>query len=83
MTHYECPERGIPCPWCKAPTGQSCTTPRGRAIGIASHAARHEKWLRLEVERRAVDQVPAQDAEPLGELIDKPRRPGAWPVARL
>jgi hypothetical protein len=34
------PEWQIRCPWCNAPTGQRCTSPRGRRIAIQSHDAR-------------------------------------------
>lgn len=30
----------IRCPWCGAPTGARCTTPRGRHLSIPSHDAR-------------------------------------------
>jgi len=34
------PEWAIRCPWCQAPPGQRCTSPRGRKLAIASHDAR-------------------------------------------
>lgn len=35
------PEHTIRCPWCGAPPGTRCTTPRGRKLSIPSHNARH------------------------------------------
>lgn len=34
------PEWSIRCPWCNAPPGQRCTSPRGRRLVIESHDAR-------------------------------------------
>ncbi|WP_453085190.1 zinc finger domain-containing protein [Streptomyces pharetrae] len=34
------PEWATRCPWCQAPPGQRCTSPRGRRIQPASHDAR-------------------------------------------
>jgi len=34
------PEWAIRCPWCNAPPGNRCTSPRGRKLAIASHDAR-------------------------------------------
>lgn len=34
------PEWTIRCPWCNAPAGNRCTTPRGRRLPINSHDAR-------------------------------------------
>ena len=34
------PEWAIRCPWCNAPAGQRCTSPRGRKLKITSHDAR-------------------------------------------
>ena len=34
------PEWSIRCPWCGAPPGQRCTSPRGRRLPIDSHDAR-------------------------------------------
>lgn len=42
------PEHAIRCPWCKAPTGQRCTTPHGRALSIPSHQARTDAWTKTE-----------------------------------
>lgn len=36
------PEWSVRCPWCHAPPGQRCTSPRGRRLPIASHDARHQ-----------------------------------------
>jgi hypothetical protein len=33
-------EHAIRCPWCNAPPGTRCTSPRGRKLAIASHDAR-------------------------------------------
>lgn len=38
------PEWAIRCPWCHAPAGQRCTTPRGRKLAVASHDARRDAW---------------------------------------
>lgn len=34
------PEWAIRCPWCGAPPGTRCTSPRGRRLPITSHDAR-------------------------------------------
>jgi len=34
------PEWAIRCPWCQAPPGTRCTSPRGRRLQVASHDAR-------------------------------------------
>jgi hypothetical protein len=34
------PEWSVRCPWCQAPPGSRCTSPRGRKLAIASHDAR-------------------------------------------
>lgn len=34
------PEWRISCPWCHAPPGRRCTSPKGRRIQIQSHDAR-------------------------------------------
>lgn len=34
------PEWAIRCPWCNAPPGNRCTSPRGRRLVIPSHDAR-------------------------------------------
>jgi hypothetical protein len=34
------PEWSIRCPWCGAPAGLRCTSPRGRRLAVASHDAR-------------------------------------------
>jgi hypothetical protein len=34
------PAWSIRCPWCQAPPGQRCTSPRGRKLAIDSHDAR-------------------------------------------
>ena len=36
------PEWATRCPWCNAPPGQRCTSPRGRRLVIESHDARIE-----------------------------------------
>lgn len=36
------PEHTVRCPWCGAPPGTRCTTPRGRKLSIPSHNARHQ-----------------------------------------
>lgn len=36
------PEHAVRCPWCGAPPGTRCTTPRGRKLSIPSHDARHQ-----------------------------------------
>lgn len=41
------PEWSIRCPWCQAPPGQRCTSPRGRRLSIASHDARITTWTAL------------------------------------
>jgi hypothetical protein len=38
------PAWSIRCPWCHAPPGQRCTSPRGRRIAITSHDARTTAW---------------------------------------
>ncbi|MFI7315180.1 zinc finger domain-containing protein [Streptomyces hygroscopicus] len=38
------PEHAIRCPWCHAPPGTRCTTPRGRKLTIPSHDARLQGW---------------------------------------
>lgn len=38
------PEHAIRCPWCHAPAGQRCTTPRGKRLAIPSHDARLQAW---------------------------------------
>ena len=38
------PEWAIRCPWCHAPPGQRCTSPRGRRLAIPSHDARVQAW---------------------------------------
>ena len=38
------PEHAIRCPWCHAPPGNRCTSPRGRRIPIPSHDARITAW---------------------------------------
>ncbi|MEU5596613.1 hypothetical protein [Streptomyces sp. NPDC020298] len=45
------PEHAIRCPWCGAPAGQRCTTPRGRPIGIPSHDARTTAWQRQQADQ--------------------------------
>jgi hypothetical protein len=34
------PAWSIRCPWCQAPPGQRCTSPRGRKLAIDTHDAR-------------------------------------------
>lgn len=34
----------VRCPWCGAPPGSRCTSPRGRRLPIESHDARHTAW---------------------------------------
>jgi hypothetical protein len=36
----------IRCPWCHAPPGTRCTSPRGRRLTIDTHDARHAAWTR-------------------------------------
>lgn len=38
------PEHAIRCPWCHAPAGARCTSPRGRRLAIQSHDARTTTW---------------------------------------
>ena len=38
------PEHAVRCPWCLAPAGQRCTTPRGRKLAVPSHDARRTAW---------------------------------------
>lgn len=38
------PEWQIRCPWCNAPPGTRCTSPRGRKLPIDSHDARTTAW---------------------------------------
>lgn len=38
------PAWSIPCPWCHAPPGQRCTSPRGRKLAINTHDARTTAW---------------------------------------
>lgn len=38
------PEHTIRCPWCHAPSGTRCTTPRGRPLHIPSHHARRQAY---------------------------------------
>jgi hypothetical protein len=38
------PEWATRCPWCNAPPGQRCTSPRGRRLVIESHDARITAW---------------------------------------
>ena len=41
MTRSEHPPAwSIRCPWCGAPPGQRCTSPRGRRLPIDTHDAR-------------------------------------------
>lgn len=44
MTNTRQPEHAIRCPWCGAPPGQRCTSPRGRRLPITSHDARITTW---------------------------------------
>jgi hypothetical protein len=37
-------EHAVRCPWCNAPPGNRCTSPRGRKLAIASHDARTTTW---------------------------------------
>lgn len=46
MTQHP-PEWQVRCPWCQAPPGQRCTSPRGRRLAISSHDARHTAHARL------------------------------------
>jgi hypothetical protein len=41
------PEWAVRCPWCHAPPGTRCTSPRGRRLAIASHDARTQAHARL------------------------------------
>jgi hypothetical protein len=34
------PEWSVRCPWCQAPPGTRCTSPRGRRLAVDSHDAR-------------------------------------------
>jgi hypothetical protein len=34
------PAHTVTCPWCHAPPGTRCTTPRGRKLTVPSHDAR-------------------------------------------
>jgi hypothetical protein len=38
------PAWAIRCPWCHAPPGTRCTSPRGRRLAIDTHDARHTAW---------------------------------------
>ncbi|WP_165854448.1 hypothetical protein [Streptomyces sp. V2] len=38
------PEWSVACPWCHAPPGTRCTSPRGRRISVDSHDARLAAW---------------------------------------
>jgi hypothetical protein len=46
------PEWSVRCPWCHAPPGQRCTSPRGRKLAIASHDARITAHTALEAAAR-------------------------------
>jgi hypothetical protein len=45
-------EWSVRCPWCQAPPGQRCTSPRGRKLAIASHDARKTAHTALEAAAR-------------------------------
>jgi hypothetical protein len=45
------PEWSIRCPWCNAPPGQRCTSPRGRRLPIPSHDARITTWTAIRSEQ--------------------------------
>ncbi|WP_159106696.1 zinc finger domain-containing protein [Streptomyces rishiriensis] len=34
----------VRCPWCGAPPGSRCTSPRGRRLHIDTHDARTTAW---------------------------------------
>lgn len=38
------PAHTVRCPWCHAPVGQRCTTPRGRKLAVPSHEARIDAY---------------------------------------
>ena len=38
------PAHTVRCPWCHAPVGVRCTTPRGRKLAVPSHQARIEAY---------------------------------------
>ena len=42
------PEWSIRCPWCNAPAGSRCTSPRGRRLPIDSHDARINAARRIQ-----------------------------------
>lgn len=47
------PEHAIRCPWCHAPAGARCTSPRGRKLAIPSHDARLQAWANRPKEQPA------------------------------